>query len=285
MGVKTDSPKEVRPEVADKKVLGLSKDSWIYTFLGLGFVLTTLDFLMAFLVSPLVLGAKVSGVRVIGGAIVQNQLLFSQKIFYFHVPVALGSFLVFFFTAFYGVRFLMTKDKIYDTKAKIATEVTLLFVILTLITGDLWTRFEWGQWWVWEPRLTTYFIMTLLVIAYFVLRNSIEDEERRATYAAVFGIVAFLDAPISFAITRMIPSSVHPVVLRSGGGLLPTQLIPFLSGLFGMLMIAWVIYQVRLKEEVLRERVEAVKAALEDDLTADAPTFTSFAKPETPGQS
>jgi heme exporter protein C len=157
----------------------------------------------------------------------------------------------------------MTRDKIYDTRAKIATEVTLLFVILTLITGDLWTRFEWGAWWVWEPRLTTYFIMTLLVIAYFVLRNSIEDEERRAVYAAVFGIIAFLDAPISFAITRLIPSSVHPVVLRSGGGLSGVQLAAFLLGLFGMLMLAWVVYQVRLREEFVKERVEAAKAALE----------------------
>ncbi len=250
--------------MTEKKYLGLSQDVWLYAMLALGALLTTADFLMAFFVSPLVLGAGVTEARLIGGVVIENQLLFSQKIFYFHVPVAIGSFLVFFFTAFYGVRFLMTKNKIYDTKAKIATEVTLVFVILTLITGDLWTRFEWGKWWVWEPRLTTYFIMTLLVIAYFVLRNSIEDEERRATYAAVFGIIAFLDAPLSFAITRLIPSSVHPVVLRSGGGLLPSQLIPFLMGLFGMLLVAWVIYQVRLREEVIKERVEAVKAALEE---------------------
>jgi len=141
--------------------------------------------------------------------------------------------------------------------------VTLLFVILTLITGDLWTRFEWGKWWVWEPRLTTYFIMTLLVIAYFVLRNSIEDEERRATYAAAFGIIAFIDAPISFMITRIVPSSVHPVVLRSGGGLTGVQLAAFLIGLFGMLMLAWSVYQVRLREEFLKDRLDAVKAALE----------------------
>ena len=235
----------------------------IYVFLGLGVLLTTIDFLLAFLVAPLVEGALVSEGRVIGGTFVQNQLLFSQKIFYFHVPVAISSFLIFFFTAYYGVRFLMTKKKEYDTRAKIATEVTLLFVILTLITGDLWTRFEWGKWWVWEPRLTTYFIMTLLVIAYFVLRNSIEDEERRATYAAVFGIIAFIDAPISFAITRIVPSSVHPVVLRSGGGLTGIQLASFLLGMFGMLMLAWVVYQVRLREEFLKDRLDAVKAALE----------------------
>ena len=94
-------------------------------------------------------------------------------------------------------------------------EVALLFVVLTLITGDLWTKASWGVWWEWEPRLTTYFIMTLLMIAYFVLRNSLEDEERRAVYAAVFGIIALIDAPISFFITRVIPSD-HPVVFKSG---------------------------------------------------------------------
>ena len=238
-------------------------NTFIYVLLALGAVLTTVDFLLAFFVAPLVVGAQVSEVREIGGTFVQNQLLFSQKIFYFHVPVAISSFLVFFFTAYYGVRFLMTKKKEYDTRAKIATEVTLLFVVLTLITGDLWTRFEWGKWWVWEPRLTTYFIMTLLVIAYFVLRNSIEDEERRATYAAAFGIIAFIDAPISFMITRIVPSSVHPVVLRSGGGLEGSQLAAFLLGLFGMLMLAWAVYQVRLREEFLKERLDAAKAAME----------------------
>jgi len=246
-----------------RSFLGLTENTWLYLLLLVGGVLTTTDFLMAFLFTPVVLGGGVGGTAMIGGIAISNQLLFSQKIFYFHVPVAISSFLIFFFTAYYGVRFLMTKDKTYDTKARIATEVTLVFVILTLITGDLWTRFEWGTWWVWEPRLTTYFIMTLLVIAYFVLRNSIEDEERRATYAAVFGIIAFLDAPISFAITRLIPSSVHPVVLRSGGGLTGAQLTAFLLGLFGMLMVAWVVFRLRMREEFAAERIEEVKAALE----------------------
>ena len=245
------------------RFLGVSGNVWTLVLLAGGAVLTTIDFVLAFFFAPLVEGAGAGGTAIIGGVTVSNQLLFSQKIFYFHVPVAIGSFLVFFFTAYYGVRFLMTRDKKYDTRAKIATEVTLLLVILTLITGDIWTRYEWGVWWTWEPRLTTYFIMTLLVVAYFVLRSSIEDEERRAVYAAVFGIIAFLDAPISFMITRLIPTSIHPVVLRSGGGLLPIQLASFLIGLFGMLMVSWVIFQVRLREELAKERIEAIKAALE----------------------
>jgi heme exporter protein C len=186
---------------------------------------------------------------------------FSQKIFYFHVPVAEASFLVFLVAAYFAIRFLITRRKEYDTKSRIAMEVTLLFVILTMITGDLWTRASWGVWWQWEPRLTTYFIMTLLVIAYFVLRNSVEDEERRAVYAAVFCIIAFIDAPISFMITRLIPSD-HPVVFTEGG-LNASQLIPFIVGQIGMLMIGYAIYTVRMHEERLRERLDAVKESLE----------------------
>ncbi|MFA5844124.1 MAG: cytochrome c biogenesis protein [Coriobacteriia bacterium] len=224
--------------------------------LAIGGVLTTLAFFLAFLYAP----PQPFGTVEVGG-ITYDRIDFAQKIFYFHVPVAEASFLVFFFTAFYGIRFLMTRRKEFDTKARIATEVTLMFVILTMVTGDLWTRMEWGQWWVWEPRLTTYFIMTLLVIAYFVLRSSVEDEERRAAYAAVFGIFAFIDAPLSFVITRIIPSSVHPVVFKRG--LDGKMLLTFIIAQVGMLMLGYAIYQLRMGEEHLRERLDVLKASLE----------------------
>lgn len=218
--------------------------------LVLGGVLTTAAFLMAFLwASP--------------SSYTDGRVDFAQKIFYFHVPVAEASFLVFFFTALYGVRFLMTKDRRFDVKARIATELTLFFVLLTMVTGILWTRVEWGVWWQWEPRLTTYFIMTLLVIAYFVLRNSVEDEEKRATYAAAYGILAFLDAPISFFITRWV-NSIHPVVFGGGAnsGLAPDMLVTFIVGQVGMLLLAYAFYEMRLREEEVRERLEALKVSI-----------------------
>ena len=229
-------------------------------------VLTLADLVLAFFVAaPVVadMSLETAGVN-IGGKLFANPILFSQKIFYFHVPVAIASFVIFFFTAYYGVRFLMTRERVYDTKARIATEVTLIFVVLTMITGDLWTRVEWGVWWVWEPRLTTYLIMMLLVIGYFVLRASVEDEEKRAVYASAFGILAFLDAPLSFAITRLVPSGSHPVVLRAGGGLDAMQLTAFIFGMIGMLCLGYAIYQLRYREERVSERIDVLKAALED---------------------
>ncbi|MRS12766.1 MAG: hypothetical protein EG823_06815 [Actinobacteria bacterium] len=183
-----------------------------------------------------------------------------QKIFYFHVPVAEISFLVFALAAFYGIRFIMTRKREFDTRARISMEVTLTFVSLTMMTGILWTRAAWGVWWEWEPRLTTYFIMTLLVIGYFVLRNAVEDEERRALYAAAFSILAFIDAPISFFITRLIPSN-HPVIER--GGLEPPMLVSFIVAQIGMILLGYAIYQLRMGETMLKDRIEHAKTLLE----------------------
>jgi len=183
-----------------------------------------------------------------------------QKIFYFHVPVAEISFIVFGFAAFYGLRFIMTRKRDYDIKARTSMEVTLLFVLLTMGTGILWTRAAWGVWWDWEPRLTTYFILTLLVVAYFVLRNSVEDEERRALYGAAFSILAFIDVPISFFITRLIPSN-HPVIER--GGLEGPMLISFIIAQVGMICLGYAIYQLRMGEMLLTDRIEQAKTMLE----------------------
>ena len=234
-------------------------------WLGLvGGVLTTVGFLLAFFTASLVNGAGVDGVEMIGGQMVTNVLLLSQKIFYFHMPVAITSFVALAFTAYYGIRFLMTKEKRFDTCGKIATEIALVFIVCTMFSGEMWERFEWGVWWTWEPRLTTYFILMLLVIGYFILRNAIDDPERRATYASVFGIIAFVDAPICFMITRLIPSGVHPTIIRTDSGLPPDMLLPLLLSMFGMFMIAFALYRYRFRQVRLTERVEAVKELLED---------------------
>ena len=235
-----------------------------------GGVMTTAAFLMSFFTAEVQLFGTVTLPQQIAtafpllgtdqGGFMYGRPWFSQKIFYFHVPFAEASFLVFTVAAFFAIRFLMTRSKQYDTKARVAMETSLLFVILTLITGDLWTKASWGRWWEWEPRLTTYFIMTLLMVAYFVLRNSLEDEERRAVYSAVFAIIAWIDAPISFFITRLIPSD-HPVVFKSG--MATSNLIPFIVAQVGMLLIGYAVYTIRVREEEMRERLEIVKDSLE----------------------
>jgi heme exporter protein C len=108
--------------------------------LALGTLLCIVAFVLSFTVAPLVNGAQVDGFALIGGQMVTNMLLLSQKIFYFHMPVALVSMAALFFTALYGVLFLRSRDRKHDVRAKAATEIALIFVLMTMVSGELWER-------------------------------------------------------------------------------------------------------------------------------------------------
>jgi heme exporter protein C len=193
---------------------------------------------------------------------------FSQKIFYFHVPMAEASLLVFTLAAAFALLFLIKRKKSYDTRSYVGMETTLRFSIGTMITGVLWTIPSWLTNWkqivevmMAEPRLVTYLFMLLLVVAYFVLRNSIEDEERRAVYCSVFTLVAWLSAPLTFFITRLNPNGQHPQVFQSGMD--PTNLIPFIIAQIGMLMLGYAIYELRVAEESGKEALLVIKDSFE----------------------
>ena len=267
-GKDTKGRYEKEVSVADNKANNLPEagqwpDKIAPVALIVGAILTTIGFLMAFLWVPPVGGANVNGVELIGDSMVSQMLLLSQKIFYFHMPVALTSFLALLWGAYYSVRFLQSKQARYDTCAKTAMEIALVFVIMTMVTGEMWTRFEWGVWWTWEPRLTTYFILMIIVIAYFILRNAVDEPERRATYAAVIGIIAFIDVPICFMITRLIPSSIHPVVLREGGMTAEMGICVAII-MVGMICLGFALYRARFRQQRLTERIAALKDALGD---------------------
>lgn len=244
--------------------IGGVRDAIAPAVLGVGALLAAAGFVLAFTSAPLVNGAGVNEPAVINGVVVTNKLLLSQKIFYWHVPVAVASALMLVFMAYCSVRVLMTHARAFDARAKVAMEVGLVFVVCTMVSGIFWTRFEWGVWWTWEPRLTTYFILMMLIFAYFILRNAVEDPERRARYAAVFGLLAFADVPVSFAITRLVPSSLHPVVFRTDSGLSPEMLLPFLLSVFGMAMVAYGLFRFRLRVQVMEDSIEEINERLED---------------------
>jgi heme exporter protein C len=254
--------------MSEKVKVGGALDLAGHIGLVLGLLLTTVAFILTFTVVP-VPQSSLSVVppdqppAEIGGLYVTNALMFSQKIFYFHMPVAVVSLGILFFTALFGVLFLIKRDHRWDLNAKVVTEISLLFIIMTMVTGEFWTAYEWNAWWVWEPRLTTYLILTLLVIGYFVLRSAVEDPERRAVFASVFGILAFIDAVISLLITRIIPSSRHPVITREGG-LEPLMVMALVICIFGMICLAFGIYRYRMREQRLRIRLETIKERLED---------------------
>jgi heme exporter protein C len=191
-----------------------------------------------------------------------------QRIFYFHVPSAWVSMLAFFVTLVTSIAYLRSGNPRWDIIGRSSVEVGLIFTLMTILSGSIWARPSWNTWWTWDPRLTTYTIMALIYVAYLMLRQSIEDPERRARLAAVYGIVGFVTVPLTFMSIRWW-RTIHPVVIGSGsataqGGfdMTPPMRLVFFFSLFAFTVLYFCFLASRVRLENLAERVEQMKAKL-----------------------
>ena len=121
-----------------------------------------------------------------------------QRVFYFHVPIAVMSFLAFFVVFIGSLMYLIKRTSKWDAIAHASAEVGVVFVTLALLTGIIWARPVWNTWWTWEPRLTTTMILWLIYVAYLMVRSYAPSPSKGAIYAAVVGIVGFVDVPIVY---------------------------------------------------------------------------------------
>jgi heme exporter protein C len=130
-----------------------------------------------------------------------------------------------------------------------------LFFAIVLVTGPIWAKPVWFVWWTWSARLTSSLILCLLYVAYWLIRSYIEDPERKATVSAVFGIVAFVDAPLVFFSIRWWRDH-HPSAMLETGGLSSAMWPAFWVCLAAFLLLFLYLLRRRFYLEVLRDKVE-----------------------------
>ncbi len=172
-----------------------------------------------------------------------------QKIFYLHLSLAFLSFFAFFTVFIASIMYLYKRDNRWDILAHSSAEVGVIFCSLVLITGPIWARPIWNVWWTWDPRLTTTLILWFMYVAYLMIRKLLPYGSQRTNIASVFGIISFINVPITFFVIRMW-RSIHPVVIdRSGlhisGPMLTTLLISL--GAFCLLFLMLLRTRVRLE--------------------------------------
>lgn len=134
-----------------------------------------------------------------------------QRLFYFHVGSAWVGALAFGVALVGGVLYLWRPARKWDTMAMAAIEVGLVFLSMAIVGGSFWGKPAWNTWWIWSPRLTLVTVAWLVYAAYFMLRGAIEDDHRRARYAAVYAIVSFAVIILTYLSIRIF-RDIHPVV-------------------------------------------------------------------------
>ena len=188
---------------------------------------------------------------------------FSQKIFYYHAPIAEVSLVAFGVAFVAAILYLRTKDLKWDRLGYVSVRLGLVFAVLVMLTGMIWGKASWGTWWAWEPRLTTFLLVCFLYAAYWVLRSVVDEDERRATYAAVFAIIAFIDVPITFFATRFLPEGLHPVVITAGdSGMEGSMFASFMISMVGMTLLLVALMRRDLQIETLKDQVTDLKTSL-----------------------
>jgi len=186
-----------------------------------------------------------------------------QKIFYIHVPAAFLAYLAFFITFMASILYLYRKDSKWDTVAHCAVETGVIFCTIVLITGPIWAKPVWNVWWTWDPRLTTTLILWFTYVAYLMLRRSVK-ENQRANLSAVFGIIGFINVPITFFSIRLW-RTIHPVIITSRGinmswPMKLSLLITFIA--FCFLFFSVLISRIRLEQ--LKMRIEEINDTMDD---------------------
>lgn len=129
---------------------------------------------------------------------------------YFHVPMWMAMFTVFLISVIYSIRYLSTGKEEYDLAAIECVNTGMIFFVLGLVTGMLWANITWGEAWSNDPKENSAAITFLVYCAYLVLRNSIDEEQKRAKISSIYNIFAF---PIMIVLLKVLPSltdSLHP---------------------------------------------------------------------------
>jgi heme exporter protein C len=173
---------------------------------------------------------------------------FSQRIFYFHVPIALTSYACFGWGAWKALRYLRTRDERADLESYVAVHQGVVFGALTLITGSLWAKASWGVWWTWgEDQLVLFLVLFLFYCAYFMLRFSVEPGVQRANMSAVYALFGVVLIPVSFLAIRLSKQLIHPVVFTlQGPQMTHAQFLTFCVSFAAMLSLFATLYNVEL---------------------------------------
>lgn len=190
------------------------------------------------------------------------------RIIFFHLPCAYATAGFSIFAAIASWRYLATRQWIWEFRAHAATEMALTLGCATMITGILFSKVQWGAWWHWDARQTSFLIVLLLLGAYFAIRMAFEEEVSRARVSAAYSSLTLL--PILFLIfvfpklPQVAKNSLHPQGVVAKGRFTPDYWSVVLTVFVLVLMIAIWLYKMHVRTSVLAQSLRDQDGNLEN---------------------
>lgn len=136
----------------------------------------------------------------------------SQRILYYHVPVAILGLFSIVVVAVASAAHLITRREEWDSLAYSAAEIGVLLTSLGIVTGAMWAKPTWGIWWTWDPKLTLTLVLWFIYVGYLMLRAYGPKGSQGARYGAVVAIIGAIDAPIIYYAAELWRTT-HPTLV------------------------------------------------------------------------
>ncbi|WP_410220122.1 cytochrome c biogenesis protein CcsA [Pedobacter sp.] len=179
---------------------------------------------------------------------------------YFHVPMWFAMIVLFGISVFYSIKNLNSQHETDDLKAVESANVGIVFGLLGLVTGAVWAKFTWGQFWSFDPKQNFAAISILLYCAYLILRNAIEEEQKRAKISAIYNIFAFPMMVVLLFVLPRLQDSLHP---GNGGNpgfnsydLDSRMRMVFYPACLGWILIGYWIYTIKFRIRKLENQTQ-----------------------------
>jgi heme exporter protein C len=179
---------------------------------------------------------------------------------YYHVPIWFAMLFLMAVSLIFSIKTLAGNTMVNDTKAYDAALIGFFLSIPGIATGSLWAKFTWGTWWTFQdPKLSGVAISILIYLAYFILRSSVEDENKKAKISAVYNIFAFVMMNVFIMVLPRLTDSLHP---GNGGNpafgkydLDNNMRLVFYPAIIGWILFGYWLYEIKNRYSVLKSRI------------------------------
>lgn len=182
---------------------------------------------------------------------------------YFHVPMWFVLLFQMSISLYYALKFLSNEKIENDLKSIVSAQIGFFFAIPGIITGMLWAKVTWGTYWTFsDPKLNGVAMAILVYMAYFILRNSIEDEIKKAKLSAVYNIFAYVMTIVFILILPRLTDSLHP---GNGGNpafnqydLNNNMRIVFYPAVLGWILFSIWLFELKIRMANIQKQIEKI---------------------------
>ncbi len=185
------------------------------------------------------------------------------KIIYLHVPAAMMAINAWVMMLIASLIWLIRRHHVSALAAKAAAPVGLTFTAIALITGALWGQPMWGTWWAWDPRLTSFLILSLFYLGYIALWQAVEDPDTAADLTAVLCMVGSVFALLSRYAVNFWNQGLHQgasLSLDKEENVSDVFWLPLVVCIFGFVLLFVALVLLRTRTEVRMRRMAALLA-------------------------